>query len=237
MDLLGAVRELRDQGRCSQALKLLEQQAGTTSTAAACLRAEILAQTGRHQQARVLAENLLESCELNSGERSICEYVIATSLIERGEIDNGVRRLQHAAILARRAGNLRQLFWCQLKLFAVLPERAGREAAMPLLAELRLTTTRLADVTFTAALHSYFAEFEAKCGLYEIARRHNNISRRLVPAESNIWLQAFVDNMTFALHLLRSEFDVAQPFGVRAVKLRRGSRCRRDTPRQLRQFG
>src|SRR4051794_29815918 len=111
MGALQTVRELRDAGRYLAALEALTANCAVASkNAVHALEAQLLEAVGKRTQAVSRADQVLGSPTATSAERAICEHVLGEILRDNGEIDAAVERFQRAAILARRAGDLRTLF-------------------------------------------------------------------------------------------------------------------------------
>src|SRR5207247_982628 len=105
-----------------------------------------------------------------------CDYVISHIFREQGDTAAAIARLQHAASSARDAGDLELLSRAQLKLFLIVADLSGSDAAAPILAELRRLTARLGIPETTAAVHVFVAQIEASKGLFHSAQRHLGIA-------------------------------------------------------------
>src|SRR5207244_5108518 len=81
------------------------------------------------------------------------------------------------------------------------------EAAAPLLADVRLNATRLADRRVTAALHVLVGEMEAKRGLLQSAERHTKLGIQILGPQRQLWLESLAANTRVALSIMRGELD------------------------------
>src|SRR5262245_11055837 len=220
MELFEHASKLAAAGRYGEALGALStsrwnyEQPGIQT-----LNAELLEMTGRHEQARQLAERLLRSSRLTNAQRACCENVIGRVQLEDGDIDQGMERLQRSASLCQKAGNLKQLCWIQSKLASVLAERSGPDAAAPLLADLRRDITRLGDHQPTALAHMFVGEIEARRGNFGSARRHTVLGLELLDGFPHVWLEAVAENILLALCVLQSRIYEARVHSARALEL------------------
>src|SRR5882762_11673187 len=221
MESLEKAYELARTGRVSEALRALEeakipQHARATADV---LRAELLEGTGQHDLARSLAKMLLKSGRLPKSEHGRCESVLAKVLIDDGDIDGGIALFQRSASRAEEVSSVEGVFLARLELFNVLSERLGPDAAAALLADVRRLATILGDPRCTAKLHLFVGEMEAKRGLLENARRHVAIAVRILKSSPQTYFEAFAENTNLAICVLRSQFDAARAYGVRATEL------------------
>jgi DNA-binding NtrC family response regulator/tetratricopeptide (TPR) repeat protein len=120
--------------------------------------------------------------------------------------------------LARQSTDLHQLCWSLLFQLPVVTERSGPDATRPILAELRLASTKLGDSRTAAAIHLFLGEIEAKRGLFSSALHHIGVGRRLLRSAPNVWLEAYCENTQLAIGILRSDFKAARIHGERAVE-------------------
>jgi DNA-binding NtrC family response regulator/tetratricopeptide (TPR) repeat protein len=218
MKPLDQVRSLNALGRYAEALKALEACGPDRSDqAASALRAELLEKTGRHPQARSVAEALLRSAKLGASFRAQCEQVIGRVLLEDGDTEAGLTRLLRAASIAHQAGDIRQLCWIQYRLLLVVSEHSGPDAAAPLVADLRRNATKLGDPQTTALVHVFLGEMEAKRGLLESASRHVRLGQQLLSGSPNCWIEAAAENVQLALCLMQSELDEGREHAKRAI--------------------
>ncbi len=96
--------------------------------------------------------------------------------------------------------------------------RAGPAASSSLIAEMRQIATKVGEPTMTARLHLLIAHTEAKRGLLENARRHTAIARQLIKAAPHAHLEATCENIDLGIAVMRSEFDAAKEYGLRAIE-------------------
>src|SRR4051812_2599657 len=221
MDASESVYRLKGAGRFSAALEALDA-AGlnpTTHVAAAVLRAELLETVGHGEQARAVANRLLQSRRLSVADQSACEYVLASILLDEGDLSGAIRGFQSSLTHARNAKVFERVISPLLKLMVVVAEHSGPGAATSLLAEARQVAIRLGDAHVTAKLHLAVAEMEAKQGLCENARRHLRIVHGLLSRSPNTYLAAYHANLEMALSILLGQFRDAQALGTRAADL------------------
>ena len=221
MDSLEAVNRLKRAGRFADALQTLE-----SSTASQrkhpdiqLLKVELLERVGRHAQSSALAALLMKSRELSASQRSLCEYAIGRTALEAGDTDSGVAHLQRAISFAKEGNDLERLCWTQIALLLVLADRSGPQAAVPLLAELRLTTLKHGDPQTVAALHLFVGEMEAKYGRFDSAQRHAVVAQRVLATSENVWLDSVCENLLLAISILRSDAKSGLSHGLRALEL------------------
>jgi tetratricopeptide (TPR) repeat protein len=144
-------------------------------------------------------------------------------LFEKGDTEAGLSRLQRAALIAEEARDLRGLFYAKLPILGIVSDRSGPAAGSSVLADLRQLATKLGDPEITARLHLFVAQMEAKRGLLENAKRHTLVARRILHVSPNVYLEAFTGNLDLAIGVLRSEFNSAREFGLRASELAKQS--------------
>jgi len=224
MESLEPVLRLTRLGRFGDALHALEE--GKKPTAARdgeILRAELLEQVGMLDEGLAVASTLQRSKQLTAPQRSRCEAVIGRILFEKGDTESGLSRLQRAALIADEARDLRALFYAKLPILGIVSDRSGPAAGSSVLADVRQLATKLGDPEITARLHLFVAQTEAKRGLLENAKRHTSVARRILRMSPNVYLEAFTGNLDLAIGVLRSEFNSALEFGLRASELARQS--------------
>src|SRR5262249_23038663 len=180
MDYLASVIALQREGKYRAALTMLDSRRQPFAVEAEIIRAELHEVTGAHAKANELIDRARRSSRLTPSQRARCENVLGRILIEDGLTDQGTERLQKAAALATKAGDLRLLCGVQCKLLAVVSERSGPGAALPLLSELRQNTTRLGETEITAQLHVLVAEMEATRGAVASSLQHLEIGQHLL---------------------------------------------------------
>ena len=149
--------------------------------------------------------------------------MIGRILFEKGDTESGLSRLQRAALIAEEARDLRALFYAKLPILGIVSDRSGPAAGSSVLADVRQLATKLGDPEITARLHLFVAQTEAKRGLLENAKRHTSVARRILRISPNAYLEAFTGNLDLAIGVLRSEFNSAREFGLRASELARQS--------------
>ena len=219
MDLLETARQFRNSGHYHRALEILAAGPKSPSSAWLALKAEVLERHGQTREAQQLAEHLLRTRETNLRDQATSQDVVAKVLLESGDVDGAVERLQRSISLARQSGDLHRLSWSQLALLMLVADRAGPDAARPLLVDVRRTTIKLGDPRSKAALHMHVGELEAKRGLFASALRHIAIGQSLLKQFPNAWLEAFGENVRMAVGILRADFQTAFTHGQRAIEL------------------
>jgi DNA-binding NtrC family response regulator/tetratricopeptide (TPR) repeat protein len=216
---LEQVSELRKRGRFSDALRSLEAAGSSPQTPFLVVKLELLELVGDHAAARFLAERLLRSVRLTTGQRASCENVLGRVLVEDGQAEQAISRMQRALGLAQKAGDRRLSCWIQCKLLSILAERSGRDAAAPLLADLRRNVTQLGDADATAEAHMFVAEMEGRQGHLDAARRHVLLGQKLLNDPPNAWLAAFAENILLAISILEGKVSQAKKHSQRALAL------------------
>ena len=166
MDSLEPTNQLKRSGRFREALRTLESTRVPQDERvnAQLLKLELLERVGQHSRGSELAALILRSKGLSASHRSTCEFVMGRIAFEAGDTDIGVAHLQRAMSLAIEGNNLERLCWAQIAMVLILADRSGPQAALPLIAELRLNTTKYGDPHTLAALHLFVGEMEAKYG-------------------------------------------------------------------------
>jgi tetratricopeptide (TPR) repeat protein len=139
-------------------------------------------------------------------------------MLDDGDTQDGLARLQRAASLAHEGGDLHAVFAAKLPILGILSDRSGPAAGSSILAEVRQIATKLGDPEITARLRLFVAQTEAKRGLLDNAKRHTLVARRILRVSPNSYLDAFTGNLDLAIAVLRSEFDAARECGFRAVE-------------------
>jgi DNA-binding NtrC family response regulator/tetratricopeptide (TPR) repeat protein len=100
---------------------------------------------------------------------------------------------------------------------SIISEKSGPEAAIPLLGDLRRTTTKIGDPEMTGQLHLFVAEMEAKRGLLDSAVRHVGLAQELVAGVSNLWLSCLAQNVLLAVCVLRSDVEAGRKHSTLAL--------------------
>lgn len=221
MDSLEPANQLKRAGRFRQALKTLESTrvAQDVRLDAQLLKLELLERVGQHDQGSELAVFLLKSRGLSAGKRSTCEFVMGRIAFEAGDTDIGMAHLQRAMSLAIEGNDLERLCWAQIALVLILADRNGPHAALPLIADLRLNTTKCGDPHIVAALHLFIGEMEAKYGHLDSALRHAGVAQRILLTSENTWLDAVAENLLLAISILRADVRSGLSHGLHALEL------------------
>ena len=209
MNALQQVRELREAGRFTEALRDISGLSTdrTERLPADVLRAELLERTGKHAQSRSLMETLVRRQGISLSDRSVCEFVLARLDLEDREFDAAMTHLQRSIALAAQVPDLERMCWSQLRLLLLLSDRSGPEAIIPLLGELRANVTKLGHPPVTAALHVTVAQMEAQRGLIVNAQRHLDLGLSCLVGFENLWLKATAENVMACIEMMRSNFD------------------------------
>ncbi len=221
MENLATVKDLVRNGRFIEALTALREPTSNreSPTAVDVQRVALLERVGRYGESRQLAAKLLRTKELSDVDRSICEYTIGLIEWDEGNTNGAIEHVQRSLLLAKRADNLERLCWSQLRLWTMFGNRSDIDTAAPILAELRANSIRLGDPSVLAAVHVFVAEIEAKRGLTISARTHTGIAVNLLASESNLWLEAWAENINVAIALMSSDCSSGLAHGQRAVAL------------------
>jgi len=221
MENLASVKSLVRNGRFIEALTSLTEPMPSQKRLPAIdvQRVALLERVGRYGESRQLTAKLLRTTELSDVDRSICEYTIGLIEWDEGHTNSAIEHVQRSLLLAKRADNLERLCWSQLRLWMMFGNRSDIDAAAPILAELRANSIRLGDPSVLAAVHVFVAEIEAKRGLTISARSHTGIAVNLLASESNLWLEAWAENINVAIALMSSDYTSGLAHGQRAVAL------------------
>jgi transcriptional regulator with PAS, ATPase and Fis domain/tetratricopeptide (TPR) repeat protein len=215
------VRELKQVGLYAEALKNLEveQVPARFHLTSEVLKAELLETTGDYESARALAANLLKSRLVTNADRAVCEYVLGRVDITLGDIANGVGHFQRSVLRAQEANDIEAEFHARIQLFNILFERTGPDGASLLLSEIRALATKLGDPRCMAKLHLFVAVMEARRGMLCNADRHITVARRLLEHAPHAYYEAFAENVSLGICVVRANFEAAKAHGVRAIQL------------------
>src|SRR5262245_60288458 len=136
---LNHVRALRDAGRFSEALKVLESvRVGREDRLAAdLLRAYLLERTGGYVQRDTLVQSRLADRAVTMAQRSQAELDLARSQWTKGDSDAAIESTQRAVRAALTSEDSEHLCWAELWLLKILSERASASAVAPILSTLR----------------------------------------------------------------------------------------------------
>jgi DNA-binding NtrC family response regulator len=221
MDSLTEVRTLHAAGRFADALRLMSdwRMPPAERQVADVLRMDLLEHTGRVGQARALAQNLLKSRSLSDRSRSVCDFVLARVEREDGSLQSSISHLQRAIASAAKAQDFEHCCWLRLRLFRVLVEVSGPEAASALLTEIRNDIRKLGNPQLTAALHIFFGEMETKRGSLKSGEWHTQIGLQLLSNAPNLWLETDAEITNVAIAILRCDSEAGLAHAARALQL------------------
>jgi hypothetical protein len=112
MDVVARTTKLKGQGRFAEALRVLEESSVDQDRRNAdVLKVDLLEQVGQYGQAKVLAHALLRSKALSVVQQSACEFVLARTDREEGDLESSLARLQRSVGLAREGQDLERACW------------------------------------------------------------------------------------------------------------------------------
>src|SRR5258708_1711813 len=120
---------------------------------------------------------------------------------------------------AQEAKHIELEFHARIQLFNILFERSGPDGASLLLSEIRGLATKLADPRCTAKLHLFVAVMEARRGLLCNAERHVALARRLLEDAPQAYYEAFAENVSLGICVVRADFEAAKAHGARVMEL------------------
>ncbi len=189
------LRQIRDQvrgGRFSEAVSAIQlvPTSGPWRYEALLLSSRALERLGRLSEAHHAARTVAEAKTCPKKAKIAAEYLLGRIALARGNVDRGLHHLQTCESLADAEGELETLLWSRIDLMRTVSQRAGRDAATPVVSLARVTATRLADAQLTAAFHVFLGEIDGKAGLLGSAERHSNIAINLLTGAPNLWLEA-----------------------------------------------
>jgi hydrogenase-4 transcriptional activator len=183
------------------------------------VKADLLERTGQYSRSRTVAERLLNSRDLNPSDRAACELVMARLDWDQSDVDSAIVRLQRSISIASKSGDLERRFWSELRLMSLLCDKLGPEGTVPLISELRQTSTSLGDPTAIAALHVFIGQMEAKRGLFVNARRHLRLGKQTLAKSPNLWLEATLESVMLGISILFCNIDAGIKAGEAALAL------------------
>jgi tetratricopeptide (TPR) repeat protein len=221
VDRLEHAFEHERSGRFVLALNELEHASipGDRKTDAQILKAGILERLGRHAQSRAVAMSVLTSRSPTPRSRAPCECILGKIEREKGAIHLAIERFQKAALIADEIGDLESLCWAHLFLMLMVSQRAGPEAATPLLSRARATATKLGQPRMTATLHMFVSQVEAYRGLLDSADTHATLALELIQQSPDLWIEALSLNTRLAVAILTSDDDRALEIGQHALEV------------------
>jgi DNA-binding NtrC family response regulator/tetratricopeptide (TPR) repeat protein len=212
--------QLATAGRFSAALDVIEEigQRGAGESLPV-LRAELLERTGRFRRSKEIVETLNRSKRLEKAELSTCEFILGKIDWEDGAMESAISHIQRAVSLANQIGDLRRKCWANFWLLLLIADRAGPNAAAPIVIELRNDAIRLGDSQILAALHLYAGQLDAKRGLLGTAATHLKRCEQILYREPNLWLDAQLQYTNANLSILKSDHRSALEYARKAVTL------------------
>lgn len=217
------VEQLTRIGRFGDALQVfLDSYRPKADIDADVLHACLLERTGNYKESRALCESVLTR-PLSKSLRGVVETTMGIIRNDLGCEQVAIQHFQRACSLAQAAGDLSLLCWSQLRLMVTVADSSGPQAALPLLAQVRCNSQKLGDPHVAAALHVFFAEMEAKRGLFQSAIKHTSLGCRLLTREPNYWLEARAENVLVAVSIMRSDVAAGLDHGHRALRLSEAS--------------
>ena len=213
--------QLAATGRFSAGLDVIEEAGGPKGVgeSLAVLRAELLERTGRFRRSKEIVETLTRSKRLEKAELSSCEFIVGKIDWEDGATESAISHIQRAVSLANQIGDLRRKCWANLWLLVLIADRAGPNAAAPIVIELRNDAIRLGDSQVVAALHLYAGQLDAKRGLLGTAAAHLKRCQQILYREPNLWLDAQLKYTKANLSILKSDHRSALEHAHEAVTL------------------
>jgi len=221
MDRLEHAIEHERSGRFILALNELEHASILTDRKidAKVLKAEVLERLGRHIQSRAIAMSVLSSRNATARSRARCECILGRIEREKGAIHLAIERFQKGALIADEISDLESLCWAHLFLMLMVSQRAGPDAAAPLLSRARATATKLGQPRMTATLHMFVSQVETYRGLLDSADRHATLALELIQQSPNLWIEALSLNTRLAVAILTSDYDRALEIGEHALEV------------------
>ena len=168
------------------------QNAQTSDLEDAVLRVETLYQRGFGKLADQEASQLLRA-KLEHSLTSRCLSVRAAHLWDEGQLQESLEISRAAVDAAERGRQIEQITKASAQLLERTCDSEGFDATVPLASYVRRCAMRSGDAHLIAYVHLVYGRLEARAGRADAARRHFQLSRRLVEPEDNLFVLASAD--------------------------------------------
>ena len=171
--------------------------------------ADVLQHTGSYPEAIRICEDLEHRPHLSDNLRARCRLILGDCARVRGDFATAFKTYQKAVTSAAKAGSKDLLCWAQMKLMLTAADTDERDLMFSLARRLRRNVTSLGNPHVTAALHETVAGIETRRGVINRARTHIRVSRSLLRAFPNAWLEGSVSITDMCLDYLIGDYEGA----------------------------
>ena len=217
MSVIEEANRLLRQGRYAKALDKLERMSDVANKGQCdLLKAELLVNVGRTDEARTTLRQAISGRRLSDGERGQVEFIESGLCVQTGDFDGQLHHLSRCVLQSEKANDLRRVCIAQLTLIGLTADKTGIDSVRALLASARVNINRLGDPSITAWMHICVAENDAKRGLLERSRMRLLMAVRLMEPDGNHDLMAWAYNNLLGVSVLQADFESAAEFGEKA---------------------
>ena len=157
------------------------------------LRAEVMYFVGDTTDAVRAATGRLKDGRLTPSQQSRCWAVLAQCGHDLGSSEDALLSCQRAVDCAERAREGKQIAATLAQLLERGCDSIGFRASLPLATRARRAAISCGDSLTSAGLHLAFGRLEARVGHLDLAKRHFQLTRKLLEHEPNPHLVAALD--------------------------------------------
>jgi transcriptional regulator with PAS, ATPase and Fis domain len=148
--------------------------------------------------------------DLDDSARARIELIRAKICYEVGDFNSRFACLQRALAFAQQALNLQLICEAQLGLLLIVSDRAGFDAAKPLIHALRTNVNALGNPAVVANLHLFIADVEGRRGFFKKASCHTEIADRILEGCQQLWLKAWASNHRLVFSTICGDLEQAK---------------------------
>ena len=181
------------------------------------LLAEILYQLGRTDESVHASSGLLRNASLADSAASRCTSILADDRWHAGDYEKAIALYRRALAQAESSGDIDVVCVAALRLLERTCESTGFDSSIPLARNARRFATRSPDSQIHAQAHLTFGRLEAKIGNLGPAKKHFDLVRELVRAETNLYLSAAADIDESVLLWISGDIRTATEMAERGV--------------------